>query len=564
MAKEKTKHRDLLPQVLPDMAEWPLMKLSNRRRAFASEVVRHTMSELLKANGHPDKLEEEIAEAIYLEKNRIKLRPWPVDPKDEKDFWYGMERALADMPVSQISREERELQLTELMERIVSRYTHEIIGDFRPGVYRFAKNILPHGFASLLNRKVITVPTSLAPKLKLEQKIQLTGHIDHIRQLATKGTLIMVPTHFSNLDSLLMGWGIQALGLPAFHYGAGLNLFNVRILAYFMDRLGAYKVDRRKKNRIYLETLKSYSALSIRDGVHALFFPGGTRSRSGEIEKRLKLGLLSTAIDAQRMHFEGNGKEPGRIFIVPVVISYHFVLEAPSLIDDHLKSAGKERYYFERDELNSTFKMLKFLVRFFTKSSGIALSFGQPMDIFGHPVDAEGNSLDKEGRPIDIRGYFLSNGKVVEDPQRESEYSRILADLIVKEFHRINLVLSSHIVAFTAWEMWRRDHRRLDLYEFLRIPEKELSLPYGAFRDKVDELRQAVLKKKEKGEVDASIELQWPIDEMIAHGLANLGLYHARRTLKRNKQGDIVTEDLKLLLFYHNRLTGYGFEAHFG
>src|SRR5204863_9543615 len=60
---------------------------------------------------------------------------------------------------------------------------------------------------------------------------------------------ILVPTHFSNLDSILIGWIIHAMGLPAFIYGAGLNLFNIKIFAYFMNSLGAYKVDRRKKDR---------------------------------------------------------------------------------------------------------------------------------------------------------------------------------------------------------------------------------------------------------------------------------------------------------------------------
>src|SRR3546814_15272144 len=61
--------------------------------------------------------------------------------------------------------------------------------------------------------------------------------------------------------TLFRSWVIHSLGLPAFIYGAGLNLFNRKIFAYFMNSLGAYKVDRRKKNLPYLETLKTYSTL---------------------------------------------------------------------------------------------------------------------------------------------------------------------------------------------------------------------------------------------------------------------------------------------------------------
>ena len=84
-------------------------------------------------------------------------------------------------------------------------------------------------------------------------------------------------------------------------YGAGMVLFNMSIFSYFMDSLGAYKVDRRKKHLLYLETLKTYSTESLVRGCHSLFYPGGTRSRSGSINQNLKLGLLSSAFEAQKI-----------------------------------------------------------------------------------------------------------------------------------------------------------------------------------------------------------------------------------------------------------------------
>lgn len=153
-----------------------------------------------------------------------------------------------------------------------------------------------------------------------------------------------MPTHFSNLDSILVGYAMdEMLGLPSFSYGAGLNLYNSGIAAYFMNRLGAYRVDRRKKNPIYLETLKAMSKLSIQRGVNSLFFPGGTRSRSGSLEKKLKMGLIGTAVEAQRALCQEGKKE--KIFIVPLVMSYHFVLEAKYLIEQHLLITGKGKIY---------------------------------------------------------------------------------------------------------------------------------------------------------------------------------------------------------------------------
>lgn len=563
MAKKQKTRYPLFDPVIGDIREWPIAKLSRNKREFLNKIIEETMKRILEAADDGERLEEEIAEAMYHEKNRIKLKPWAVDPKDEKEYWRGIEEKLIDLGSQQMSKEEERAFLYQMLESIVVRYANEIIGNFRPGAYKFADALVPHGFASLLGKKTITQPPAILKRgLKVEEKIHLGGELELIRTLATKGTLVMVPTHFSNLDSILMGWGIQAMGLPAFHYGAGLNLFNVRILGFFMNRLGAYKVDRRKKNRIYLETLKQYSTLSIRDGVHALFFPGGTRSRSGEIEGRLKLGLLSTAIEAQRLQLLKSPEEEGprKVFIVPVVINYHFVLEAPSLIRDYLKAAGKERFYDEEDELSTTYKIIKFLLKFFTVSSDIALSFGQPLDVFGHRVERTGNSLDKDGNPIDISGYFMRNGHIEPDDQRDGEYTRMLSENIVQEYLRINLVFSSHLVAFTAFELFKGQHRKLDLYEFLRIPEDDQEIKYELFKEKIEELRKHLYELKEAGKVDLPPHIELPVDDLIQHGLNNLGLYHARKTLKKNKQGDLVTEDMNTLYYYHNRLNGYGLE----
>ena len=120
-----------------------------------------------------------------------------------------------------------------------------------------------------------------------------------------------------------------------------------------MNSLGAYKVDRRKKNLPYLETLRMYSNVAIQKGAHSLFFPGGTRSRSGMIEKQLKLGLLSTAIEAQRNLYLENNPGARKIFVVPVTLNYHFVLEAPELIEDYLQVKGQDRYFAEQDNHGS-------------------------------------------------------------------------------------------------------------------------------------------------------------------------------------------------------------------
>ncbi len=363
-------HSNKYPPILPGTREWPVVQMAKNRKQFVQDVVDSTIRSL-ERHTEGKGLKEILESTVYKERLRIKQNPWKVDPPSEKSFYKGLQHKLIELSNQDDPKQRAELE--SILREIIAIYSNEIAGNFNRSSYRFARGVATMLFARLLNAARIKGPMSFfSRQLDLDDQIKILGMPEHLRQLAKKGTVILVPTHFSNLDSILIGWVIQWLGLPPFIYGAGLNLFNIKIFAYFMNSLGAYKVDRRKKNLLYLETLKNYSTLALQRGCHSLFFPGGTRSRSGKLEDRLKLGLLGTAVEAQRYNFQHtNGKDPQKIFIVPVVINYHFVLEAPTLINDYLRLEGQERYYRESDEYSTSFKIAKFLIEFFTKGSDI-------------------------------------------------------------------------------------------------------------------------------------------------------------------------------------------------
>ncbi|MEP2770858.1 MAG: 1-acyl-sn-glycerol-3-phosphate acyltransferase [Fulvivirga sp.] len=547
--------------ILPGTEDWPVVQLSRNRKQFVEEVVQETVERICQINNGKSELREEIETTMFQERLRIKQNPWRVDPPDEYHFWDKVKDELVDLVSDENSKQSEE----ELVRSIVSRYANEIAGNFRKSRYKLAREIIKFGFARLLNAtRVKRFGAVFRSDYSLRDKVQVMGKTKQIRKLAKLGTVVMVPTHFSNLDSILIGWIIHVIGLPAFIYGAGLNLFNIKILAYFMNSLGAYKVDRRKKNAIYLETLKTYSNLAIQRGAHSLFFPGGTRSRSGKIENDLKLGLLGTAMEAQRTLFMDHpNRDAKKIFIVPVTINYNFVLEAPSLINEYLQQKGQERYYSESDEYSSSFKMIKFLVKFFTKGSDISVSIGKALDLMGNYVDDEGRSIDKQGRFIDLRDYFVSDGKITIDKQREAEYTRQLSKVIVKEFHRINRVFASHLVAFVAFRIWKNKYQKLDLYEFLRLPEEDLKIDYEEFKKAFTKCRKRVLKLKKKNKVNVAAHLKGDVDEVIKIGIENVGMYHVRRPLMMDKSKSILTKDLNTLYYYHNRMDGYDLEKLF-
>jgi glycerol-3-phosphate O-acyltransferase len=560
MSSSHTKPPKAYPPILPTRSEWPVVQLSKNRKEFVNTVIEETLNKLLKNGLGDQRLVEELEMTLYLENNRIRRNPWKVDPEDEQEFWADIKTQLLNL--NPISDEKGNEEIAKMVESIVTRYAEEIAGNFKQSSYRMARTIITFGFARLLNAARIKGPRALfSGQLDLQDKIQVNGEIEQLRSLAKIGTVVMVPTHFSNLDSALIGWVIQYLGLPAFIYGAGLNLFNIGIFAYFMNSLGAYKVDRRKKNLVYLETLKTYSTEALKYGCHSLFFPGGTRSRSGRIEEKLKLGLLSTTIEAQRCNYLNHPPEKAtKIFVVPVVLNYHFVLEAPSLIHQFLQQQGQERYYVESDEQINSYKILKFLVKFFTEGSDISVNIGKALDAVGNYVDQEGNSIDLKHRPIDTSDYFKSFGEISKDPQRDMEYTNMLAERITGEYHRINRVFSSHLVAFVAFRMLRQRYAKLDIFDFLRLPPEDMWLDYRSFSEQFHLVREKIFELRAKGALQTALHLEGPLEEVISHGLNNVGLYHANRPLIADKAGNIVSQDLFTLYYYHNRMHGYGLE----
>ncbi|MGL1889350.1 MAG: 1-acyl-sn-glycerol-3-phosphate acyltransferase [Reichenbachiella sp.] len=549
--------------ILKNAKTWPVMQMANKRDEFIELVSEESYDKLL-SQDRGKTIREELETTVYREKQRAKNNPWKVDPKDDFGYWEGIHHEL--IAIDSDGSVEEETKLKVLLKRIVSKYSNEIAGNFNPSHFRVTKALVTIGFGRLLNTARVKGPWSIfSNQLDLDDKIHIKGELDQLRKLAKIGTVVMVPTHYSNLDSVLIGWVIQFLGLPPFIYGAGLNLFNLKIFAYFMNSVGAYKVDRRKKNALYLETLKSYSTISLREGCHSLFFPGGTRSRSGKIEEQLKMGLLGTTIEAQRQVFQNEDENysENKIFIVPVTLNYHFVLEAPSLINDYLKRKGQQRYFQENDEFTTSYKISKFLMKFFTRGSDISVSIGSALDVLGNKVDNTGNSLDKNNQVIDLKDYFKSNGEVTEDGQREYEYNRILSKKIVKEFHKINRVFSSHLVSYVAFRILGRAHASLDLYGLLRLTQDELIIDYDKFKIRLSEILDHLKELNKEGEVGMADHLFEDVDKIIKHGIKNVGMYHVANPLVINKKGDIEIENMNLLYYYHNKLIGYELEKYF-
>ena len=545
------------PHVIERIEDWPIYKLHEDRERFVQEMDDFTVERLLKQ--HKDKIGDAIAKTAYLERIRIKEEPWKVDPPNESLFWKRVRKKLI-FKSGEDNEQEAKQANTNLLRKIVHRYSEEIVGTFKKPTFLFARRFLKVFFNRLLNTAAgRNLKRIYGSQYHLYERILTRGELDKVRALVNQGTVVVVPTHFSNLDSILIGYAMDRIvGLPSFSYAAGLNLYNTGYTAYFMNRLGAYRLDRRKKNPIYLETLKAMSNLAIQRGTNSLFFPGGTRSRSGQLEDKLKKGMLGTVMEAQRANYE-KGKDE-KIFIVPLVLGYHVVLEAKFLIEQHLKKTGKEQYISSKDATGSFRKLFKFGWNWFSQPSEITLSFGKPMDVLGNFVDEKGISYDRHGNEVNVKEYFISNGEVKMDLQREFEYTNILAERIVERYHKENIVLTSHLLAFAAFQILKNDNPKLDLYGLLRLPTDDYVFDEQWLKTVVEQMRGRLVELKKQGKCKLSRQMRFPIDQLIQDGLTNLGIFHPEKPVVRTKKGALVSQDFKLLYYYHNRLDCYSLE----
>ena len=543
--------------ISPDIEDWAIYQLSEDRDAFVRELEAASRERLLEEHGK--NLDELLSKTLFSEQERTKQEPWKVDPPQERRFWKQLAKMLATKSLDEVEETTADRAARAILDKVVHRYADEIVGHFKIPTFRFARRFLTFFFGRLLNAADGRSFRSLFSKKRLlEEKLLVRGYVDQVRELSKNSTVVFVPTHFSNLDSILIGYAMdQVAGLPAMSFGAGLNLYNTGYTAYFMNRLGAYRVDRRKRNPVYMTTLKLFSKLIIQRGVPSLFFPGGTRSRSGTLETKLKLGLLGTAVEAQRTRYQ-QGRDD-KVILVPVVLSYPFVLEAQFLIEQHLRKEGQDRYIKATDSFHSLRSILKFVWGVFSQGNQITISLGRPMDVLGNRVDAAGRSFGKSGRHVSTREYFRDqHGDINRDYQRESEYTRMLGDRIVERYHADGIVLPGHVVAYAAWGMVERTFSDNDVYALLRLPPEDFYFRREALYNVVGQLRDQLLALEKEDCAKVAPELYDSPEAIVRHALNAVGNFHISKPLTTDRKDRLVSESFALLLYYHNRLSTFG------
>lgn len=494
-------------------------------------------------------LEGVINDTLYHERRRLEREGNDSRARADRAFYASVQRRLSRVSTS---------ELRGIVEQMAQRFVGEVVGNFDQRVYNLSTQVLPAALSALLSALSPSKLLSLdALRSGLAQHIVLQGELDHVRRLASCSRLVLVPTHSSNLDSIIIGYAIYLLGLPPMLYGAGINLFTNPLISYFMRNLGAYRVDRRKTTSFYKDILKEYATCSMEMGYHNIFFPGGTRSRDGAVETRLKKGLLGCALQAYVNNLLADRDNP-RLCIVPCTLSYKLVLEAETLIDDHLKEVGKSRYIITDDEFSKPRRVLQFMTKLMSLDSRIIVTFSRPLDLFGNFVDEDGRSVDRHGRTIDERRYVLCSGVPVQDAQRDHQYTNEVSEEIAKQYLRDNVVQSTNLVSYALLNLMKRANPGIDPYRLLRTGGNQPSFPMREMHQETDNVL-AQLRAHPSGPRLGEEVARGDVQAIVADGLKHFSIYHSKQAAYR--RGDrIFHQDRNLLLFYGNRLRGYGLD----
>ena len=523
---------------------------NDRRDIVVTEVQSRILAACIRQTNHPDGLPLDVLinDTLYHEQKRMETDVKSPRRASDQVFWGEVKVRL---------RRAGEVELRSLLTRIIRRFATEILGNFNAAVYQLSTRVLPTALPMVLNAMSPRKMMNFGSLPKMDSTVHIQGDVETLRRCQEQGTVIFAPTHVSNLDSIIVGWALNKLGLPPFTYGAGLNLFTNPVMSFFLRNLGAYRVDRLKTAPLYKDVLKEYATVSLEYGQPNLFFPAGTRVRSGKVENRLKLGLLSSGLRAYTNNLIRNKAKPN-VYLVPCNLNYHLVLEAETLIEDHLKKTGKGRFIIDDDESSKPRQVMRFFRELLHLDSEIWATVGHPMDPFGNRVDGNGVSVDERGRSIDIRNYVCVNGEPCLRPQRDRVYTAEAGEKLADAFKRNNLALSTNITAYASFEILRARHPGVDLYRLLRTAADGTGIEMARLAEEVETITTRLRSMSNAGDIMVDKKVRDADPMAIIHdALRHFGSYHHHPVLYR--KGDrMFTEDTKLLLYYRNRLDGYG------
>ncbi len=259
--------------------------------------------------------------------------------------------------------------------------------------------------------------------------------IERLREHAKEGTLILLPSHKSHMDYLVLAWVLyqHKLQLPLIAAGDNLNFFPMGPL---FRRAGAFFIRRTfAGDRLYAAVVDAYVRRLIKDGMSLEFFLEGGRSRTGKLLPP-KLGLLSIVVDAAL------GVPTRTTWFCPVSIGYERFVEEKAFV--HELTGGEKA----KEDVRGLVKAIEVMVGRYGR---LSVQFGKPMTMADALCDLDGPVA---AGPSDVQSLT--------PPKRRAMITR-LAYRVMNEINAVTAVTPGSLVAMALLAHDRRGLPHADL-----------------------------------------------------------------------------------------------------
>ncbi|MGH7271932.1 MAG: 1-acyl-sn-glycerol-3-phosphate acyltransferase, partial [Polyangiaceae bacterium] len=243
--------------------------------------------------------------------------------------------------------------------------------------------------------------------------------LERLRELAKEGTLVLLPSHKSHMDYLVLAWVLyrHKVQMPVIAAGDNLNFLPIGPI---LRRAGAFFIRRSfAGDRLYSAVVDAYVRRLLKDGAAMEFFLEGGRSRTGKLLPP-KLGLLSLVVDAAL-------NVPTRTtWFCPISIGYERFVEEKAFVRE---LTGGEK---KKEDVRG-------LVRSFDAMAGrygrLSVQLGKPLSLSDVLRD-----IDASAKPEDLAA--------MNPPRRRAVITR-LAYRVMNEINAVTAVTPGSLVATT-------------------------------------------------------------------------------------------------------------------
>lgn len=353
--------------------------------------------------------------------------------------------------------------------------------------------------------------------------------LQRIREQARRGPIVLLPSHKSHIDYLLLSYVFYSHGIQCPLIAAGDNL------AFWpagpiLRRWGAFFIKRKfGGQRLYTTIVDAYVRKLLKEGYAIEFFVEGGRSRSGKLLPP-KAGLLSMVADAA----ETGGLD---VAYVPIAIGYERIVEQRSYVEE-LTGAEKKK-----EDAGALLKAPRVLL---AKYGRAYIQVGEILHFTPEGKVLTGQSLPPPA-PAPSSEAQAATGRAAKRAMIEKMHARrnaisALAQRVAYEINRVTPVTPPALVATVLLANRRRGTLREDLLAGIDALVLDLQRSGARFASSLATGYAGSRRPYRVDAIDQAINLLADAGLVVIHGPAGEAIYH-------------VPDDKRLALdYYKNNL----------